>query len=63
MCGWLLLKEEPTSDKVSHLVSEVTSGWQRRRNSVDSCSVLSVSDMSWCSGPAAGLSLSAQEQI
>lgn len=50
MCGWLLLKEKLTFDKVSHLISEVTSGWQRRRNSVDSCSVLSVSDMSGCSG-------------
>lgn len=26
MFGWRLLKEEPTSDKVSHLISEVTSG-------------------------------------
>lgn len=39
MCGWLLLKEEPTVDKVSHLTSEVTSGWQKCRSSGDSCSL------------------------
>lgn len=59
MCGWLLLKEEPAFDKVSHSISEVTSGWQRCRSSGDPCSVSDMSCSRWTS--AAGLCLSAQK--